>query len=42
MNRLAPLAILVLVTALFIVYGRFSWSPLAGPAAALFLVRIAR
>lgn len=38
MNRYAPHAILVLVTALFLAYGRFSWSWLAGPVAAL-LVR---
>ena len=35
MSRHAPIAILLLVTPLLGVYGRFSWSWLAGPVAAL-------
>jgi hypothetical protein len=34
-TRSAPLAILLVVTPLFLGYGRFSWSWLAGPVAAL-------
>lgn len=35
MNRLAAPIVLVVVTGLFAGYGRFSWSWLAGPVAAL-------
>ena len=35
MNRFAAPLILVLVTGLFLGYGRFAWSWLAGPVAAL-------
>ena len=35
MNRLAPLVVLVLVTALLLAYGPYAWSWLAGPLAAL-------
>ena len=35
MSRYSPIAILLLVTPLFLAYGRFSWSWLAGPVAAL-------
>ena len=35
MSRYAALVILLVVTPLFGVYGRFSWSWLAGPVAAL-------
>jgi hypothetical protein len=34
-HRLAPSLVLVLVTGLFLAYGRFSWSWVAGPVAAL-------
>ena len=34
MNRFAPPVVLVVVTGLFLGYGRFSWSWLAGPVAA--------
>lgn len=35
MNRLAPVSVLVLVTALLFGYGAHAWSWLAGPLAAL-------
>ena len=34
MSRFAPLLLGVLVTALFLGYGRFAWSWVAGPVAA--------
>ena len=37
MNRLAPTLVLVTVTPLLLGYGRFPWSWLAGPVAALAL-----
>jgi|tagenome__1003787_1003787.scaffolds.fasta_scaffold19410690_2 hypothetical protein len=42
MHRLAPSLVLVLVTGLFLVYGRFSWSWVAGPVAALALWALER
>jgi hypothetical protein len=36
-NRLAPLSVLVLVTALLFAYGPYAWSWLAGPVAGLAL-----
>jgi hypothetical protein len=36
-SRLAPPSVLVLVTGAFLLYGRFSWSWVAGPLAALAL-----
>jgi hypothetical protein len=35
MSRFAAPAVLVLVTGIFLFYGRFAWSWLAGPVAAL-------
>ena len=35
MNRLAPLATLLTVTVLFLGYGSYAWSWIAGPVAAL-------
>ena len=35
MHRLAPPAVLLLVTGLLLAYGRFSWSWVAGPVASL-------
>ena len=40
MNRAAPFIVLVVVTTLFLVYGRSSWSWLAGPVAALMLTAL--
>ena len=37
MNRLPPLAVLLLVTLLLLGYGSYSWSWIAGPIAALLL-----
>jgi len=37
MQRVAPSAVLLLVTPLLVTYGRFAWSWLAGPVAALAL-----
>ena len=37
MNRLAPYLVLLIVTSLDLTYGRFAWSWLAGPIAALAL-----
>ncbi len=37
MNRCAPGIVLIVVTTLFLAYGRSQWSWLAGPIAALFL-----
>lgn len=42
MNRLAPFLVLVLVTTLLGVYGRFAWSPLLGPLAAYGLWKLER
>jgi hypothetical protein len=41
-NRIAPLAVLVLVTGLLSIYGRFTWSPLAGPVACIVVWVLAR
>jgi hypothetical protein len=41
-QRLAPSLVLVLVTGLFLVYGRFGWSWLGGPVAALFVWTLER
>jgi hypothetical protein len=42
MQRVAPSLVLVLVTGLFLVYGRSSWSWVAGPVAALALWALER
>ena len=42
MQRLAPSLVLILVTTLFLFYGRFSWSWVAGPVAALFVWTLER
>jgi hypothetical protein len=36
-NRFSPVAVAVLVTALFLAYGRHPWSWAAGPIAGLFV-----
>jgi hypothetical protein len=36
-QRIAPSLVLLAVTSLFLVYGRFSWSWIAGPVAAVFV-----
>jgi len=42
MHRLAPSLLLVLVTTLLLLYGRFSWSWAAGPVAAAALWALER
>ncbi len=42
MHRVAPSVVLVLVTGLLLVYGRFTWSWAAGPVAALALWALER
>jgi hypothetical protein len=42
MHRVAPSLVLVLVTGLFLLYGRFTWSWVAGPVAALALWALER
>jgi hypothetical protein len=42
MHRLAPSLLLVLVTTLLLLYGRFSWSWAAGPIAAAALWALER
>jgi len=41
-NRFPPSLVLVAVTALFLAYGRYPWSWVAGPVAALFVWSLER
>ena len=42
MQRIAPSVVLLTVTSLFLVYGRFSWSWVAGPVAGIFVWALER